>query len=154
MVSEAATALGVELIARTTRTPEEITAAIEHIPEQADAIFLLPDTLLGDYATEFAKLQLPTSAVDPNHLTVHGVLTSYGIDHTASGSKRPAWPTKSSRELSRPICRSKWLSSIWQSIYRQPKPLDLTYRMRFCSRQTSLFVDYPDEHHKEEGYET
>ena len=87
MVTEAAMALDVELITRKTRTPEEITAAIKHIPEEVDAIFLLPDTLLGDYGSEFAKLHLPTSAVASIHLTAHGVLTSYGFDHTTSGKQ-------------------------------------------------------------------
>jgi putative ABC transport system substrate-binding protein len=86
-VSEAAMALGVELITREVRKPEEITAAVENIPEEADAIFLLADSLLGTHATEFVKLQLPTSAANPSDLTDHGVLTSYGIDQTSAGKQ-------------------------------------------------------------------
>jgi putative ABC transport system substrate-binding protein len=87
IVSEAATNLGVELITHEVRSPEEIPAAVENIPEEADAVFLLPDSLLGTYATEFVKLQLPTSAANPRDLTDHGVLTSYGVEVTASGKQ-------------------------------------------------------------------
>jgi putative ABC transport system substrate-binding protein len=87
MVSEAATKLGVELITCEARNPEEVTAAVENIPEEADAIFLLPDSLLGGHATEFVELQLPTSAANPSDLMNHGVLTSYGIEQITSGKQ-------------------------------------------------------------------
>jgi putative ABC transport system substrate-binding protein len=87
MVSEAAMALGVELLTREVRNPEEITAAVENIPEETDAIYLLADSLLGTHATEFVKLQLPTSAANPSDLTDHDVLTSYGIDQMSSGKQ-------------------------------------------------------------------
>jgi putative ABC transport system substrate-binding protein len=86
-VSEAATNLGLGLITREVRSAEEIPAAVENIPEEADAVFLLPDSLLGSHATEFVELQLPTSAANPRDLTDHGVLTSYGIELTASGKQ-------------------------------------------------------------------
>jgi putative ABC transport system substrate-binding protein len=86
-VREAATALGVELITREARNPDEVTAAVENIPEEADAIFLLPDSLLGGRATEFVELQLPTSAANPGDLKIHGVLTSYGIEQISAGKQ-------------------------------------------------------------------
>jgi putative ABC transport system substrate-binding protein len=86
-VSEAAPKLGVELITREVRNLEEITAAVENIPEEADAIFLLPDSLLGGRANKFVELQLPTSAANPRDLADHGVLTSYGIEITAAGKQ-------------------------------------------------------------------
>jgi putative ABC transport system substrate-binding protein len=86
-VSEAATNLGVELITCEIRSPEEVPAAVENIPEEADAVFLLPDSLLGSHASKFVELQLPTSAANPGDLTDHGVLTSYGIETTAAGKQ-------------------------------------------------------------------
>jgi putative ABC transport system substrate-binding protein len=86
-VSEAATALGVELITHKVRNLEEIAAAIDNIPEEADAIFLLPDSLVGGRATEFVELELPTSAANPEDLKIHGVLTSYGIDQVSAGKQ-------------------------------------------------------------------
>jgi putative ABC transport system substrate-binding protein len=87
MVREAAAALDVELITREARNDEEVMAAIENIPEEADAIFLLPDSLLGGRANKFVELQLPTSAANPNDLTDHGVLTSYGIEQMSAGKQ-------------------------------------------------------------------
>jgi putative ABC transport system substrate-binding protein len=86
-VKEVAPKLGVELLTREVRNLEEITAAIENIPEEADAIFLLPDSLLGGRATEFVELQLPTSAANPEDLKMHGVLTSYGIEQISCGKQ-------------------------------------------------------------------
>ena len=86
-VSEAAAALGVELIMHEARNDEEITTAVENTPGEADAIFLLPDSLLGGRATEFVALELPTSGANPGDLNVHGVLTSYGIEQSSSGKQ-------------------------------------------------------------------
>jgi putative ABC transport system substrate-binding protein len=87
LVREAATKLGVELITREARNPEEITAAIENVPEEADAIFLLPDSVVGARTAEFVELQLPTSAANPGDLKIHDVLTSYGIDQMSAGKQ-------------------------------------------------------------------
>ncbi len=86
-VSEAATTLGVELITREARNPEEITAVVKNIPEEADAIFFVPDSLLGSHFAEFAKLQLPTSVADPTNMKTFDMLTSYGIEFTAAGKQ-------------------------------------------------------------------
>jgi putative ABC transport system substrate-binding protein len=75
-VREAATELDVELITREARNPEEV-----------DAIFLLPDSVVGAHTTEFVELQLPTSAPNPKALETHGILTSYGWDQTAAGKQ-------------------------------------------------------------------
>jgi putative ABC transport system substrate-binding protein len=93
MVSEAAAKLGVELITREARTPEEVTAAFENIPEEADAIFFLPDSVInariGDWLKIAIELELPTSG--PNTTTVEdGHLTAYGIDLTASARQEAA----------------------------------------------------------------
>lgn len=86
-VSEAATTLGVELITRETRTVEQVTDAIENIPEEADAIFLLPDSLVGAQAAKFARSKLPTSAADPMNMEILNMLTSYGVELTAVGKQ-------------------------------------------------------------------
>jgi putative ABC transport system substrate-binding protein len=86
-VSETAMALGVELITREARNPEEITAAIENIPEEADAIFILPDGLVTGHFADFVELQLPTSGPNPGLLEGAGALTSYGFEQTASGKQ-------------------------------------------------------------------
>jgi putative ABC transport system substrate-binding protein len=86
-VSETATQLGVELITRQASTPEEITAAYENIPEEADAIFFLPDsvvnTRIDDWLETAIELELPTSGPNTS-LMEEGALTAYGIDLTDS----------------------------------------------------------------------
>jgi putative ABC transport system substrate-binding protein len=86
-VSKAAATLGVELITRETRTVEEVIAAIENMPQEADAIFLLPDSLVGSQATKFARYKLPTSAADPANMEILNMLTSYGMDLKAVGKQ-------------------------------------------------------------------
>jgi putative ABC transport system substrate-binding protein len=87
MANVTAVALGIEPITREARNSEEVTAAVENVPEEADAIFLLPDSLFGAHATEFVKLHLPTSAPNPDDMKNHDMLTSYGIEMTASGKQ-------------------------------------------------------------------
>ncbi len=86
-VSAAAKKLGVELIPREARNTEEITAAIENIPEEADAIFILPDGLVTARFADFVELQLPTSGPNPGLLESAGALTSYGIEQVSSGKQ-------------------------------------------------------------------
>lgn len=86
-VRAAATVLGVELIIRETRTADEVTVAIENIPEEADANFLLPDSLVGAQADRFAESQLPSSAADPMNMEILNMLTSYGVELTAVGKQ-------------------------------------------------------------------
>jgi putative ABC transport system substrate-binding protein len=87
MASAAATTLGVELITRQARDHEEITAAIENIPEEADAIFILPDSLVAGRIAEFVELQLPLSGANPTLVENCGVFTSYGMEQTSSGKQ-------------------------------------------------------------------
>ena len=77
----------VEIITRETRTSEEVMAAIEQIPEEADAIFLLPDSLTGLHNTDFVKLPLPISGPNPIDTSRDGLLTSYGMDQILSGKQ-------------------------------------------------------------------
>ena len=88
---EATTELGVELIAREVRNPEEVIAAIEHIPEEADAIFLLPDSLVSTRLSDLLKaadeLQLPTSGANTEDVKTHGVLISYAMEQISAGKQ-------------------------------------------------------------------
>jgi putative tryptophan/tyrosine transport system substrate-binding protein len=92
-VSETAAKLGVELITREASTTEEAEAAFKNIPREADAIFLLPDSVVNASAEDTYKiateLKLPTSG--PNVKTVsEGALTAYGVDLAIAARKQAA----------------------------------------------------------------
>jgi putative ABC transport system substrate-binding protein len=92
-VSETAVKLGVELITREVATSEEAKLAFTNIPEEVDAIFLLPDYLTNAnnaYTLQRAiELGLPTSG--PNTQIVNdGALTGYGVDLTIAARKQAA----------------------------------------------------------------
>ena len=90
-VSQVAVKLGVELITREIRYPEELKAAIENIPAEADAVFLLPDSLLStrlpDLAEAATKLKLPVSGANVGVVKTFKVLTSYGFDRITAGKQ-------------------------------------------------------------------
>ncbi len=92
-VSVTANKLGVELITYKATTPDEVKAAFENVPKEADAIFFLPDYLVNKNAANLLKqvneLGLPTSG--PNATTVNdGALTGYGVDLAVSARKQAA----------------------------------------------------------------
>jgi putative ABC transport system substrate-binding protein len=92
-VSEAATTLGVELITREASTPDQVADAFANIPERADAIFFLPDSLINDRVDDWVQmaieLGLPTSA--PNLAAVEeGHLTTYGLDLEVAAREKAA----------------------------------------------------------------
>jgi putative ABC transport system substrate-binding protein len=93
-VSETAAQLGVELITHEAGTPEEIAAAFENIPEEADAIFFLPDSVvnvrIADWLETATELKLPTSGSNTSLVVEDGALTSYGIDLTISARQEAA----------------------------------------------------------------
>lgn len=92
-VSDTAAKLGVELITREANSPETIEAAFADIPEEADALFLLPDSVVNARADEWIdlaiELKLPTSGTNLD-LMREGTLTSYGIDMTVSAKEQAA----------------------------------------------------------------
>jgi putative ABC transport system substrate-binding protein len=93
MVSETAAKLGIELITREASTPEEIKAAFKDTPKEADAIFILPDSVVYAQKADWLKLamerKLPTSG--PNVTTVNdGVLTAYGADLGVAAKQQAA----------------------------------------------------------------
>jgi putative ABC transport system substrate-binding protein len=90
MARTTAVELGVTLITPEIHTSEDLAAAIEHIPEEADAMFLLPDSLISSRGAE------PIHAAIERHLPVSGVnsaavrdgaLVSYGMEQTDSGKQ-------------------------------------------------------------------
>jgi putative ABC transport system substrate-binding protein len=92
-VSETAAQLGVDLITSEASTTEEVGAAFKNIPKEADAIFLLPDSVVNARAADIYKmateLKLPTSG--PNVRTVNdGALTAYGVDLAVAARKQAA----------------------------------------------------------------
>ena len=89
-VSATAAELGIEIITHRVRTPEEIMAVVENIPEEADAILLLPDSLvstrLPDLIKAAVELRLPTSGANTEAVKA-GLLTSYGMEQVSSGKQ-------------------------------------------------------------------
>ncbi|MBN1815313.1 MAG: ABC transporter substrate-binding protein [Anaerolineae bacterium] len=90
MASATATKLDVELITREVHSPEQVMDAIEHVPEEADAIFFLPDSLvsarMSDHIKTAVELRLPTSGANTEAVK-DGLLTSYGMEQTSSGKQ-------------------------------------------------------------------
>jgi putative ABC transport system substrate-binding protein len=90
VASTTATKLDVELITHEVRNPEQVVDAIENIPEEADAIFFLPDSLVSTRMPDFIQAaiesQLPTSGANIE-VVKDGILTSYGMEQTSSGKQ-------------------------------------------------------------------
>ncbi len=89
-IKEPAATLGVELVLGEARNDDEITAAIEAIPEDVEAIFLVPDSSVNaridDFVAVALERNLPISA--PSLLQVEaGALTSYGFVHFEVGKQ-------------------------------------------------------------------
>jgi putative tryptophan/tyrosine transport system substrate-binding protein len=82
-VSETAAKLGVKLITREVSTTEEAMLAFKNTPKEADAIFLLPDTMVNARGADIYKLaielKLPTSGPNVGRVN-EGALTAYGVD--------------------------------------------------------------------------
>jgi len=89
-VSEAASKLGVELVLRQARDDNEVIAAIETVPSDVDAIFLLPDTLMGNHIVDWVdvaiRLGLPLSGPGRSYVEM-GALITYGVDLYAGGAQ-------------------------------------------------------------------
>ena len=93
MASAAAEKLNVGVIKRQVGSSEEVATAFENIPNEADAIFFLPDTVvsarIGDWLEMAIELKLPTSGPEPTGVE-YGHLTAYGIDIAASAKQQAA----------------------------------------------------------------
>ena len=78
-IQVAAEQMGLELVLREARDTDEITEAIAEIPDDVDAIFLLPDSLLVSRMTDFAEaanaLELPLTAPGDSTVNDGGLMT-------------------------------------------------------------------------------
>lgn len=91
MVSDAAAKLGVDLITREVHNPEMLDDAVMNIPAEADAVFLLPDSLVAtrfsDMAAASVKRRLPTSVSNISSVKGYPVLTAFGFDQQLYGKQ-------------------------------------------------------------------
>jgi putative ABC transport system substrate-binding protein len=90
---ETAATLGIELVTREATTTDEAKTAFMNIPENTDAIFVLPDSIVNtnivDTYRMAIELKLPTSG--PNVNTINdGALSAYGVDLTIAAKKQAA----------------------------------------------------------------
>ncbi len=82
--------LGIQLVIAEARNDQEVTEMLQTIPEELDAVFLVPDSVvnarLQDILAFAVDQGLPVSG--PTSAQVEeGALTSYGIIHHAAGSQ-------------------------------------------------------------------
>ncbi len=89
-IQEAAEQFDVELVLQEARDGDEITAAIESIPDDADAIYLLPDNLVVSRVADFAEAaiarEMPLTA--PGDSTAEaGGLMAYGLRFYPAGQQ-------------------------------------------------------------------
>jgi putative ABC transport system substrate-binding protein len=91
IVKNAATKLGVTLITREVHDPETLNDAVLHIPSEADAVFLLPDSLvstrLPDIVAKANERNLPTSGANISVVESNHVLTSFGFSQHLCGKQ-------------------------------------------------------------------
>lgn len=90
-ISKTAAELGVSLITREVRNPEEVEAAIQNIPEEADAVFALAvDGLISarsyDLVNAALKLNLPTSSANADSVK-DGTVIGFGPSDSGSGKQ-------------------------------------------------------------------
>jgi putative ABC transport system substrate-binding protein len=89
-IQEAATKLGVELVLREASTTDEVQAAITNIPDDVDAIFIGPDSLVGslykDWVSAAIERKLPLTGSSLSHVEA-GMLLSYSYDNEAVGKQ-------------------------------------------------------------------
>jgi putative ABC transport system substrate-binding protein len=90
-VRESAAKLGVKLITRQVHDAETLEDAVLQIPAQADAVFLLPDSLvstrLADMVAAAIARKLPLSGVNIMVVKRHSVLISFGCDLQSAGKQ-------------------------------------------------------------------
>jgi putative ABC transport system substrate-binding protein len=90
-VRSAAVKLGIKLITREVTDKKTLNYAVFNIPAKADAVFLLPDSLmttrLTDMVTTANKRKLPTSAANISNVKSDEILTSFGKDLFLSGKQ-------------------------------------------------------------------
>lgn len=112
MARSAAAELGVELITPEVYDPETLNNAVLNIPAEADAVFLLPDSLvstrLPDIVATATARNLPVSGANISVVKNNDVLTSFGFDQ--------------------PLC-GKQAARLADQIFKGAKPADLPVEM-------------------------
>lgn len=90
VIVETAAGLGVELEIEEMRTEDELKAAIESIPDDVEAIFILPDSftlaLFDAWFAESSKIGIPVFTPTTTHVE-EGALMSYGPTYPAMGQQ-------------------------------------------------------------------
>jgi len=90
IATETAAKLGLEIIPREARDPNEIAAALTDFPEAADAIYLLPDSQteakLADILAVANARHLPTSVANSTRVK-DGPLYSYAMELVPTGQQ-------------------------------------------------------------------
>jgi putative ABC transport system substrate-binding protein len=88
--SETADKLGLEIISREARNPDEITAALAEFPDNVDALYLLPDSQteakLVDILAVANAHHLPTSVANVD-VVADGPLYSYAMKQAPTGQQ-------------------------------------------------------------------
>ncbi|MBN1564862.1 MAG: ABC transporter substrate-binding protein [Anaerolineae bacterium] len=91
LVSEAAEHLDVELVLQPAHGAEEIDAAIKNIPDDVDAIMILPDSIVSQRITDLAALaierKLPFSVTVSDNVVAAGALISFGMETEPVGQQ-------------------------------------------------------------------
>ena len=89
-LEKAAAQLDIEIVSGQASNPEAVTALLNSVPADIDAIFLLPDSTVNRRQKDFIELgitrKIPVSG--PSIIQVEkGALISYGIVHTEAGAQ-------------------------------------------------------------------
>lgn len=88
MVTATAANLGLEIISREARTPDEVDAALAKLPENIDALYLVPDVKteakLADILAVTNSRRLPTSVANVERVK-EGALFTFAFKQDAAG---------------------------------------------------------------------
>lgn len=88
-IQETAPKLGIELVPQEITSPEELDKAIENLPQNLDAIFIAPDTLMLEHADKFCQLALeqriPLTTPSVYEFGKDGTLFTFGVDLATVG---------------------------------------------------------------------
>jgi putative ABC transport system substrate-binding protein len=91
MIQSAAEKLGVTLLTRKITDRNTLDHAVFNIPAEADAVFLMPDSLLStrlpDIVAAANRRKLPISGANISAIKSHEILTSYGFDQHSYGKQ-------------------------------------------------------------------
>lgn len=90
-LAQVAPKLGLELVTSETRTAEEVTAAIDNIPVDVDALFMVTDSINAARRSDWGKAalahQLPLAVPPGGEPTEEGALFTFGFSPFAVGTQ-------------------------------------------------------------------